>query len=55
MPTTNDITGDKLISRVNTPEFEANFERIFGTKNKKPETTKTKQLTEQEPKNGVSE
>ena len=26
----NDITGDKLISRVNTKAFDENFNRIFG-------------------------
>jgi hypothetical protein len=32
MATTNPITGDLLISKINTPEFEDNFDRIFGKK-----------------------
>lgn len=32
MATTNPITGDLLISKTNTPEFEENFDRIFGKK-----------------------
>jgi hypothetical protein len=32
MATTNPITGDLLISKINTPEFEDNFDKIFGKK-----------------------
>lgn len=28
----NDITGDKLISKVSTKEYESNYDRIFGQK-----------------------
>lgn len=31
----NDVTGDNIKSRVNTKSFDENFDRIFGTKNKK--------------------
>jgi len=34
MPSHNDITGDALISRPNSKEFNDNFERIFGVKKK---------------------
>ena len=34
MATRNDITQDLLISKLNSPEFEANFDAIFGTKKK---------------------
>ena len=33
MTTTNDITGNPIISRVNTKTYEENWERIFGKKN----------------------
>ena len=32
MATTNDITGDKLISRANSDSFRDNFDRIFRKK-----------------------
>lgn len=28
----NDVTGDKLISKVNSKEFDENYEKIFGKK-----------------------
>lgn len=34
MASKNDITNDSLISRTLTPEGEANFDAIFGTKKK---------------------
>lgn len=34
MATRNDITGDALISRVNSDSFRENFDRIFGSKKK---------------------
>lgn len=34
MATRNDITGDKIQSRINTKQFEDNFEAIFGKKEK---------------------
>lgn len=34
MTTRNDITGDKLQSRINNQAFEDNFEKIFGKKTK---------------------
>ena len=34
MATRNEHTGDALISKINTPEFEDNFDRIFGVKKK---------------------
>ncbi len=34
MASYNDVTGDKIQSRVNTKQFEDNFDRIFGKKNK---------------------
>lgn len=34
MATINDVTGDALISKATTPEFENNFDRIFGKKKK---------------------
>lgn len=37
MATKNDITGDALISKVNTKEFENNFDRIFRKKKEYPE------------------
>jgi len=37
MATTNDITGDAIKSRVNTPEFSDNWDRIFGAKLKDKE------------------
>lgn len=30
----NDITGDKIQSRINNKQFEDNFEKIFGKKDK---------------------
>lgn len=36
MATTNEITGDALVSRLNSEEFEKNFDKIFGEKPKKP-------------------
>ena len=32
MAAKNDITGDSIASRVNSKEYETNFERIFGNK-----------------------
>ena len=32
MATRNDITGDALISKTNSKEYEANWDRIFGKK-----------------------
>ena len=29
MPTKNNITGDTIQSRINTPEYESNYDRIF--------------------------
>jgi hypothetical protein len=29
MPTKNNITGDTIQSRLNTPEYESNYDRIF--------------------------
>ena len=37
MATRNDITGDALISKTNSKEYEANWDKIFGKK-KKEET-----------------
>ena len=34
MATKNDITGDALISKVNTKAYEDNFDKIFGKKKK---------------------
>ena len=34
MATKNDITGDLLISKLNSQEFRDNFDRIFGEKKK---------------------
>ena len=34
MTAKNDITGDKIKSRVNTQSFDENFDRIFGKKKK---------------------
>jgi hypothetical protein len=34
MSSYNDITGDKIQSRVNSKQFEDNFDRIFGKKDK---------------------
>ena len=34
MSSYNDITGDKIQSRTNTKQFEDNFDRIFGKKDK---------------------
>ncbi len=34
MATTNPITGDALISKINSKEFEENFDKIFGVKKK---------------------
>jgi len=36
MATTNDVTGDALVSKLNSKEFENNFDKIFGEKPKKP-------------------
>jgi hypothetical protein len=36
MATTNEITGDALVSKLNSKEFENNFDKIFGEKPKKP-------------------
>tara|TARA_R110000803_G_scaffold172100_2_gene235018 strand:- start:795 stop:1049 length:255 start_codon:yes stop_codon:yes gene_type:complete len=33
---TNDITGDRLISRANSDKFKDNFDRIFGKKEAAP-------------------
>ena len=35
MATSNDITGDSLISRVNSKSYEDNYDKIFGSKKKK--------------------
>lgn len=43
MATTNDITGDALISKINTKEFEDNFDRIF---RKKPELEQEPEYSE---------
>lgn len=34
MATRNDITGDALISKTNSKEYEANWDKIFGKKKK---------------------
>jgi len=34
MATKNDITGDELISKMNSQAFRDNFDRIFGVKKK---------------------
>ena len=34
MSSYNDVTGDKIQSRINTKQFEDNFDRIFGKKDK---------------------
>ena len=34
MATRNDITGDELISKMNSQAFRDNFDRIFGVKKK---------------------
>jgi len=34
MATKNDITGDELISKMNSQAFRDNFDRIFGEKKK---------------------
>lgn len=39
MATKNDITGDTLISKVNSKQYEDNFDKIFGKK--KPVVTPT--------------
>lgn len=36
MAATNEITGDALVSKLNSKEFENNFDKIFGEKPKKP-------------------
>lgn len=38
MASKNDITGDVLQSRMNSKEFEENFERIFGKKQSRIDT-----------------
>lgn len=38
----NDVTGDRMISRTNNDNFNANFDRIFGVK-KQDETDKPKE------------
>lgn len=35
MATTNDITGDKLITKSNNDNYRDNYDRIFGKKNGK--------------------
>lgn len=35
MATKNDVTGDSIVSRPNTKQFEDNFEKIFGKKKPK--------------------
>lgn len=37
MPSTNDVTGDRLVSKVFSPQGEANFDKIFGKKEDKKE------------------
>lgn len=32
MPATNDITGDRLVSKANTKEYETNYDKIFKKK-----------------------
>lgn len=39
MATTNDVTGDALISKMNTEKFENNYDKIFGEKPKKERWT----------------
>lgn len=34
MSSYNDVTGDKIQSRINSKQFEDNFDRIFGKKDK---------------------
>lgn len=46
MASYNDVTGDKIQSRTNTKEFEDNFDRIFGKKNKVNETKKEEEWDE---------
>jgi uncharacterized OB-fold protein len=29
MPSTNDITGARLVSKANTPDYDDNYDRIF--------------------------
>ena len=53
MPTKNNITGDTIQSRLNTPEYESNYDRVFRkpkpkekindtpTKSKSPTNNKT--------------
>lgn len=43
MATTNDITGDALISKINNKAFEDNFDRIF---RKKPELEQEPEYSE---------
>ena len=38
MATTNDITGDALVSRQSTENYRNNYDLIFGKKNKKKES-----------------
>lgn len=37
MATKNDITGDSIISKTNTKQYEDNWDRIFGKKKKDEE------------------
>lgn len=37
MTATNDITGDKLVSKIPTDEYRENFDRVFGQKPKEEE------------------
>jgi hypothetical protein len=37
MATKNDITGDSIISKTNTKQYEENWDRIFGKKKKDEE------------------
>lgn len=41
MTATNDITGDKIQSRINSRAFEDNFDRIFNQKNPVDSNTPT--------------
>ena len=38
MTTKNDVTGDKIISRITNDKYSEGWDRIFGNKNKKDKT-----------------
>lgn len=44
MATTNEVTGDAILSRPNTKAFEDNFDRIFRKKNIEQEEPKCQSL-----------